>query len=51
LVESRFAWPRIGKDMADVYDWIVGGAKPMSVRRSGNVGGPSGLSRPLAANY
>jgi poly(glycerol-phosphate) alpha-glucosyltransferase len=34
LVESRFTWPRIGKDMADVYDWIVGGAEPMSIRRS-----------------
>jgi len=34
LVESRFTWPRIGADMADVYDWIVGGAEPMSIRRS-----------------
>jgi poly(glycerol-phosphate) alpha-glucosyltransferase len=32
LVESQFAWPRIGTDMADVYDWITGGAKPQSVR-------------------
>jgi len=33
LVESRFAWPRIGAEMADVYDWIVGGREPMSIRR------------------
>jgi glycosyltransferase involved in cell wall biosynthesis len=32
LVENRFAWPQIGEDMADVYDWIIGGAKPMSLR-------------------
>jgi len=24
LVEERFAWPRIGIQMADVYDWVVG---------------------------
>lgn len=34
LVESRFIWPPISEDMADVYDWIVGGAEPMSIRRS-----------------
>jgi glycosyltransferase involved in cell wall biosynthesis len=32
LVESRFTWPRIGAEMAQVYDSIVAGAKPMPIR-------------------
>jgi poly(glycerol-phosphate) alpha-glucosyltransferase len=31
LVESRFAWPRVGAEMADVYDWSLGGRKPASI--------------------
>ena len=32
LVESEFAWGRIGNDMADVYDWAVGGPPPSCMR-------------------
>jgi glycosyltransferase involved in cell wall biosynthesis len=32
LVESEFTWQRIGNNMADVYDWAVGGSRPTSVR-------------------
>lgn len=33
LVESRFAWPRIGRQMADVYSWLLnGGARPDTVQ-------------------
>jgi hypothetical protein len=32
LVNSQFTWPKIGNDMADVYDWMVGGPRPKSVR-------------------
>lgn len=31
LVEERFAWPRIGRQMADVYDWVLGGPMPGTV--------------------
>jgi glycosyltransferase involved in cell wall biosynthesis len=24
LVEERYQWPRIGKSMSEVYDWILG---------------------------
>ncbi len=32
LVEEQFGWPRIAKEMSQVYDWIVGcGPKPICV--------------------
>ncbi len=32
LVEERFQWPQIAKQMADVYDWALGlGPKPLCV--------------------
>jgi glycosyltransferase involved in cell wall biosynthesis len=31
LVDSRYNWTNIGNQMADVYDWLLGGAKPSSV--------------------
>jgi len=31
LVRSRYSWDRIGKQMADVCDWLLGGPKPTSV--------------------
>lgn len=31
LVENRFRWPVVGKQMADVYNWLSGGPKPTSV--------------------
>lgn len=32
LVESRFAWPNIGTEMSNVYEWILGGgSKPRSL--------------------
>ncbi len=31
LVEERFRWPVIGKQMAEVYDWMLGGPKPTNV--------------------
>ncbi len=33
LVATRFSWPRIGEQMRDVYEWVLGGgAVPKSVR-------------------
>jgi glycosyltransferase involved in cell wall biosynthesis len=31
LVQRRFQWSVIGKQMAEVYDWLEGGAKPSGV--------------------
>ena len=31
LVRRRYSWPTIGRQMADVYDWILGGTRPTSV--------------------
>jgi glycosyltransferase involved in cell wall biosynthesis len=31
LVSSRYSWDVIGAQMADVYDWLLGGPKPTSV--------------------
>lgn len=31
LVEEHFQWPRIGRQMADVYDWMLGGSRPTTV--------------------
>jgi glycosyltransferase involved in cell wall biosynthesis len=31
FVRSNYAWPTIGEQMADVYDWMLGGALPKSV--------------------
>jgi poly(glycerol-phosphate) alpha-glucosyltransferase len=31
LVEERFEWPCIGRQMADVYDWMLGGTRPSTV--------------------
>jgi len=31
LIHERFRWPVIGKQMAEVYDWALGGSKPVSV--------------------
>jgi glycosyltransferase involved in cell wall biosynthesis len=31
LVEQRFQWPQIAKQMADVYDWMLGGSRPSTV--------------------
>lgn len=28
LVRERYTWERIGNDMADVYDWVLGGSPP-----------------------
>jgi poly(glycerol-phosphate) alpha-glucosyltransferase len=28
LVATRFSWPRIGKQMRAVYDWVVSGGSP-----------------------
>jgi glycosyltransferase involved in cell wall biosynthesis len=31
LVQSKYSWPKIGEQMADVYDWMLGGPRPTSV--------------------
>ena len=31
LVERRFTWPVVGRQMAEVYRWLQGGQKPSSV--------------------
>ena len=31
LVENRFRWPVVGKQMSDVYDWLQGGSRPATV--------------------
>jgi glycosyltransferase involved in cell wall biosynthesis len=31
LVRCKYSWSYIGQQMADVYDWILGGARPNSV--------------------
>jgi len=31
LIEQRFCWPVVGKQMADVYAWLLGGPKPTTV--------------------
>jgi len=31
LVEQSFQWGRIGRQMADVYDWVLGGSRPTTV--------------------
>ena len=28
LVAERFTWPRVSRQMEEVYDWMLGGAKP-----------------------
>jgi glycosyltransferase involved in cell wall biosynthesis len=32
LVATRFSWPRIGEQMRSVYEWVLGGAVPESIR-------------------
>ena len=31
LVASRFTWPVVGRQMAEVYRWVLGGPRPWSV--------------------
>ena len=31
LIENRFRWSVVGKQMADVYSWLHGGSKPTTV--------------------
>jgi glycosyltransferase involved in cell wall biosynthesis len=31
LVDRRFRWPVVGRQMAEVYDWLLGGSKPTNV--------------------
>lgn len=31
LVEQHFQWSRIGRQMSDVYDWVLGGSRPNTV--------------------
>ena len=31
LAETRYSWPAVGKQMAEVHDWLLGGQKPASV--------------------
>jgi glycosyltransferase involved in cell wall biosynthesis len=31
LIKSLYSWTTIGSQMADVYDWMLGGAKPSTV--------------------
>jgi len=31
LIENRFRWSVVGKQMADVYNWLQGGSKPTTV--------------------
>lgn len=28
---SKYAWPEVGKQMADAFDWILGGSRPTSM--------------------
>jgi glycosyltransferase involved in cell wall biosynthesis len=32
LVESRFTWPVVAKQMAEVYRWVLGGPEPTNVQ-------------------
>lgn len=32
LIEKRFSWPVVGKQMADVYAWLLGGPKPTTIQ-------------------
>jgi glycosyltransferase involved in cell wall biosynthesis len=32
LTRQRFHWSVVGKQMADVYDWLEGGPKPSEVQ-------------------
>jgi glycosyltransferase involved in cell wall biosynthesis len=33
LVATRFSWPRVGEQMRDVYEWVLGaGAPPQTIR-------------------
>lgn len=32
LVASRFTWPVVGKQMAEVYRWVLGGPQPASAQ-------------------
>jgi len=31
VVEKRFQWPHIAQQMADVYDWVLGGSRPSTM--------------------
>ena len=31
LVRTKYSWRNIGEQMADVYDWLLGGNRPDSV--------------------
>jgi glycosyltransferase involved in cell wall biosynthesis len=31
LVEARYTWPAVGKQIAEVYDWVLGGPEPVRV--------------------
>jgi glycosyltransferase involved in cell wall biosynthesis len=31
LVEARYTWPAVGKQMAEVYEWMLGGPEPLRV--------------------
>jgi len=31
LVHNRYTWPVVGAQMAEVYEWVLGGPKPASV--------------------
>lgn len=32
LVDQKFNWPRIARQMNEVYDWVAGGSEPNSVK-------------------
>jgi glycosyltransferase involved in cell wall biosynthesis len=32
LVKQRFQWLRIGQQMSDVYDWMLSGSRPGTVK-------------------
>jgi poly(glycerol-phosphate) alpha-glucosyltransferase len=32
LVATKFSWPRVGEQMRTVYDWLLGGEMPNTVR-------------------
>jgi len=32
LVARKFSWPRIGEEMHAVYEWVLGGAPPQTIR-------------------